>query len=988
MRPITLGIFLSILALCNLLVGQSTDSFPILKQPYHKSFGIGHGLPSNTIYSVCQASDGYIWISSNQGVSRLDGVDFENFTTYNGLPDNEVFQIFEDSQNRLWFLTLNGKLGYYKDGEFFNDKNHNELKRVQLNSIVLDVFEDSEGKLWFCSERGGIALLDSTDAHSISSPDIASFGFLSNGSQVYLITEKGIWKYRHKADFKLIYPYEFAGSRPRLDINGNRSSVYHNNMKFELKGDSIVKSQVKELPTAPISVNQIDRTTWLGTRSGAFEHKNNKLVKSYFNDLEISDILKDREGNYWFASLKNGLILVSDLAIKQWQMPNGSTGVKNIVPNKNQLWFHSEFEYYQCGESLCKANTISTKNSARISTIRHLNDGNTWVVGKPGIVISNNLNEQVIPNYGNDFLIDKTGNYWLAAKILFKGKQKDFEAFTSPKSSGNKLMKGSEKALLDLTVLNKQSNCLMEHQHVVFIGTESGLYAWDNNTDSLHKINAVGAFSIVGLTQLKSNKLLVSSRENRLQILNVSDLSNCFIETDQPLLNTINRGICKSVNLDSLGNLWFATSKGLFAANQNWEPLTIKGESHFQNMAINTAIPFKTSLLVGNNQGLFEVENYTEPSVFTKPIIELNSIKINNKNTSIDSLMFDYHSDLELGIDFKCLSIKSRNLLRYFYRINQGNWIELNQNHASFIGLQPNSYTIEIKATLKEHESNIITIPITVKPLLWQRPAVWVLAFIILLLLLFALTKYREQKINLKHKQQQAILLQKNENQQLKNELLVLEQEALRLQLNPHFVFNVLNTIKGYYAENDFGNASRYMSLFSKLLRSFLESSNTSIPLAKELETLQLYIDLAAIRFPKAIEYVLTIAPELIPEELEIPSMLLQPFVENSLVHGLGDKSIQKPVIELKIKHLKHNLIIELSDNGIGINAAKKKNQLGAKNSNHESKSTSIITERFELLSQQENQVYQLEIIDLKETNQQKLGTLIRFILPIKTLEP
>jgi len=122
----------------------------IAQQPFSKNYQTNEGLPSNYIYFVFQDRKGYIWTSSDVGVSRFDGQSFVHYNTSHGMPDNEVFSICEDQAGRLWFATLNGKVGFYHNGAIYNEHNFDFLKRCDIKGLVINLFQQADGRVVYC----------------------------------------------------------------------------------------------------------------------------------------------------------------------------------------------------------------------------------------------------------------------------------------------------------------------------------------------------------------------------------------------------------------------------------------------------------------------------------------------------------------------------------------------------------------------------------------------------------------------------------------------------------------------------------------------------------------------------------------------------------------------------------------------------------------------------------------------------------------------
>lgn len=214
-----------------------------------------------------------------------------------------------------------------------------------------------------------------------------------------------------------------------------------------------------------------------------------------------------------------------------------------------------------------------------------------------------------------------------------------------------------------------------------------------------------------------------------------------------------------------------------------------------------------------------------------------------------------------------------------------------------------------------------------------------------------------------------------------KRKIIELEQKFLISQLNPHFIFNSLTAIQSYIFRNEPYYAGKYLANFSKLIRLFLENSRQKfISIAKEKETLNYYLDLQAFRFDGKFEYSICVDPNIDEEHIHVPPMLAQPFIENSIEHGIIHLG-HKGKIDIRYNLYNNSLIIEIEDNGIGI-----KNTQGPKNEKwqkHKSLATLIIQERLKNLKKIYGKTVKMEITDLSsQGDPKKEGTLIRFTMP------
>lgn len=218
---------------------------------------------------------------------------------------------------------------------------------------------------------------------------------------------------------------------------------------------------------------------------------------------------------------------------------------------------------------------------------------------------------------------------------------------------------------------------------------------------------------------------------------------------------------------------------------------------------------------------------------------------------------------------------------------------------------------------------------------------------------------------------------------QLKNEkkLLTLEQSMLRSQMNPHFLFNSLNSIKLYIINNEQKNAVHYLNKFSKLIRKILEASSLKeIPLAEELETVELYMNIENIRFSNEIDFKIIVDGDIDVHQVKIPSLILQPFLENALWHGLSSKEGEKK-ISLHISQGKDGFVhISVMDNGVGRDAAEKIKE--GKVLKRKSVGIDITKERLANFSRDYQNSFEVEIIDLFDENGKSSGTKVILHIP------
>ena len=216
----------------------------------------------------------------------------------------------------------------------------------------------------------------------------------------------------------------------------------------------------------------------------------------------------------------------------------------------------------------------------------------------------------------------------------------------------------------------------------------------------------------------------------------------------------------------------------------------------------------------------------------------------------------------------------------------------------------------------------------------------------------------------------------------MQREMVELEQKALRLQMNPHFIFNVMNSIQDYILKNDARSAQRYLTKFAKLVRSILDNSvEGEVMLEEELKANELYVELEQQRFEEKFAFVLDVAADVDSNSLLIPSMIIQPFLENAIKHGIRHLKGTGKLL-LKVTRDDDTVFILIEDNGIGRRAAAEINKMNA--NDHISYGSLITSRRVEAYNNAHNTSIQLVVTDLYDLYGKPAGTRVELLIPVK----
>jgi ligand-binding sensor domain-containing protein len=324
------------------------------------------------------------------------------------------------------------------------------------------------------------------------------------------------------------------------------------------------------------------------------------------------------------------------------------------------------------------------------------------------------------------------------------------------------------------------------------------------------------------------------------------------------------------------------------------------------------------------------------------------------------------------SVDFDVINYDLTGTNQYFYRLTPGNsgWRRSESGHLSFYNLQPGSYTLQVKGASKltGNFTNTDSLDIVIQSY-WYRTAwfkVASLLFVCILAILFF--RYR-----LKVVRKEAAARQK---------MTEMEMMALRSQMNPHFIFNSLNSIENFIMLNEKRLASDYLNKFATLIRMILENSRKQlVPLSVDMEAMQLYVDLERLRFENKFGYLTDIDEQLLKGDYRVTPLLIQPFVENAIVHGLAPSEKQDLWLKITVRLRDDYIHYTIEDNGIGRVEAmsySRKHRPG-----HKSLGLQISRERMDIINRRTRTESTLDILDLQDGEGRPAGTRVQLSINI-----
>lgn len=955
------------LSIFTLVAMLSFDCF--CQFPSYFNYNIDTKSPSNEVYSTFQDKEGYLWIGCDAGLYRFNGVQFEQFAS-SQQSSRSVTGLCQSSSGKIFAYNFNNQLLYVSNGKLSAVKNWN----YAINHIKAD----SQGNIWISSLNGLFYLSDKTlkwkeikdldgDGKEETYKQVTSIQTTKNGSIYYsykgfLVELKNKKKVAHI--LKLEHPEEPFYITSSMEnpwvfsiVNGSVFKPLNHTFKPEINRNLTELLKGRKITNAQFIAGDI----WISTYSGIVRYQlKTKKSQVYYPQFAFSSCLKDTEGNYWFSTLNNGILRVPNLSILTWNYQESSSGsdlFSHILTTKNKLFtattdgvvgemslFSKKMNYavndlksdvgavfFDSEEATFLFNKMNTVFALRNKKIEALNKSAHPV--KSFFKINN---QYILASSQGTFLYSSISAGFKEIKLLLNGWSRDI--IQSPFNSNFFL--ATNTGLLECSFKNDQLhivNSNSKNQQILSVCSSKNHLYYLTFTGEIHSIDFNGKKELVFKASERFRPTKLNYYAEKLFLAGNLGLLIYDIKKQKKSLLTTNDGLSSNYIKDisfTENACWLATGKGF---NQ---------------------VPF-SELEIKNPRGK----------------IVLRTIKVNGELSDESRLKFLNHSD-NLSIRVDGLNFYSQGNYSFAYRFvgDKSGWIKISniEDEITIPRLPIGNFTLEIKLLdVKEKDSqNLLRFKVSVKAPYWQR---WWFYFLIILSvsgISFFVFKDRVQKLQRKQEL-------KLKHLQLENELRLTQQNALKAQMNPHFLFNVLNSIKGYIYENDKKNATRYLNDFSNLVRKVLDlSAMPSVTLAEELETLNLYVNLESMLIDDEFEYELIIDENINTNSILIPSLLLQPYVENALKHGLRHKKGAKQLLVTINEQVENDLlIIEISDNGIGRKASEIINERQGKK--HHSFATNANEKRLSLLNFEKKEFVGIEIIDLLNHQFEATGTKV-----------
>lgn len=929
-------------------------------------------LPTNVVYNIVQDSSGFIWMATDEGLLQYDGF---NYNIYKSIIQTSIpgSHIQIDRYGRVWYENFDGYLYYVQDG-----KMKGIVQRPPSDYVPYGITDN----YLFVVQKKGVDIYDIKSLELIKTieitNDLPEHATVKNNAY-YFITDHVIYKiddhlqlttqtFFEDKNFRVKYIYSYKDYLYVVSKNHDERSIYFfdTNLNFV---KSVIIDQVNYIQGSTV----IDDKIIIYTSQGAFAY--NDIGESVWSKegllykYSVSSIIKDYQNNYWVSTLNNGVFIIPEMENKLFRL--GEHNPKVITKTTDGYWLGTQAGELLVLDKQFKIKNIIQQNKERIPiNYIHYDSITNW---------------SVIASKGFYFLQDNDFKQQTHINVALKEIITIDEKYLAYAASGYALLYKKENAPAGVTSVwddiyeNEKTYNIPNTSHLLKNLRAKSL---DYNAAS-HKIVIATNIGLYIVTPTGTKEVLINKTSFYAQqvfwigndIYALDTKGNFFKITNESVFELLNAQL--GVETFEIKKVKKYDEHIILSGSQfiiTYNAITKKHTRSQFNFGINAIRDFiweHDYLLILTADGILKIP-VEEGRKRINPRFFINKIVVNEKVIDFsETIALPYHKN-NIKIDYSLLEYAGNHNTLY-YRINGGNWIITSKQNRilEFPSLSPGKYHIEFMV-----DDDIIadTVSFEIGLPFWKA---WWFYSLIIGVIGGGIYIYFKRESQLMR--QQISLL--NDKVELEKNLSKSVLTTIKSQMNPHFFYNALNTIQAYIFTNDKEKANTYLAKFSKLTRIVLEmSEKETVALHEEINSIKIYLDLEKMRFQENFDYVINIDEEVDIDLLEIPPMLIQPYLENAIKHGLLHRSGRK-TLNLTFQVEEERLKITVDDNGIG--RAQAEAIKARRNIQHQSFASKANEKRIEILNQMNDHKIYINIVDKYNAEQKAEGTRVELFIPI-----
>jgi len=947
-------VFIVIIFLQNLAFGSFNYNF--------KNYSVNEGLPSGQIYQIIQDKTGYIWFGTDRGVVKYNGIEFTVYTTKDGLSSNVIYHLYENDDDEIWCYGNDHKLYYFDNEKFLPFRYNDSLIKFFPKNCDLQYFTASKDKakisvMNFKGKRHYFEI----SKNGLIRENNKSGTFIKNTKQGITVSSNRLNNDIYYND-SLIYFFEGDDKsnlfRPEIVYPFCYATKFKSNIYVTI-GDRIIKVDFKKKNKLFIKqIENVNIQNIISDRAGNvfvshnkgviyFEKGNLNSPTELLKDYNVSNIFIDDDNGLWVATLFNGLFQLDNIEHRYFLTENKT---KNLgLFEKDEIIYlesNSRELYNLSSDSLKLLKTIHLKDKKHLffSTKHH-------------------------------FFMSRLSRYVMFVNPI------DNEYFKSNYHSYKSIIK--DTLVLSLAT---NHNLTIESYEGKYVNLKSDNFIYDfalyKDIVILLTGNFVRQFKVQDILMEKENVVL---KIDSLEIFHseipffrstINDIEN--VNDSIILFSSLEKGLC-IYDLNNNTYELYSKENGLISSsihqtyykNSSIVAISRKGISLIKNKKIRNYS--KNNSLLSNNiidvvikSDTLWVATYEGVSIIPIKPKKTEKLRIYLKQVLIDETNLELKKNYNLNYDSKYLDISFESIsfynarecnYRYILEGLDKSWIETKSNNVRYPNLPPGNFRFLVKKKQADEtwSDEIELFSISKSSPFWTKNWFIFLSIVMTFLisfLIFGLMNWRQRK---------------KQNEKIK--VLNLKRKTLQAQINPHFIFNSLTSLQNFILKNEKQKSQKFLIQFSKLTRLALNhSSKNHILLSEEIEFLDLYMNLEKTRFSDRFSYRFSVDfPE---ESIEIPPLLIQPFVENSILHGFDEFESGGNILISFKKRDEQTVICTVKDNGKG-------REFNVLNAERKSFGIALIEERLDTLLDEKP----IKIVDLKNDNK-SIGTEVSVLIP------
>lgn len=980
------------------------------QEPGIRNFTTYDGLPSNEVFQGLLASNGFMWFATDDGVSKFNGSAFEVFEIKDGLTENTILDVKEDKEKRVWFVGISGRLSYYED---------NKIHHFHGNNLIIknktDIEIPNPGSLVTYGTKGARLSFISGKTIFIHDTVVEVYHLLQNDS-IAISNPHNRYPFYMKIinDDTMSYTVDFDSSSFTVNVPKDFKVGYHSNnynyLEFDdkiiyfynrvaliiYKNGDIEITNLKFRPQQ--SIHSVDKGVWIGTSKNGVMYFpkcefNKKPLIHFLEDQFVTSLIYDQNQRGWVTTSYGGIYNIQSLYIQNFYKQGNYA--ENFVSKVLQLEGRN-YAFFARNNRVFLSNGF--KGQLEELVLEELDDQIAYQVKKhlnkvfvatPTNLIEIPIDFFLLPNHPRKGIkIHKSNgikDFIIQDSVLWAGGSRGlyYDPNILTGSLYNSIPIDNDHSRI-LKILSAPDESLDPSYEYFVCQSQEQLFRYRYRFDSDNELEISSQIFQMDTIAFTSNDIIYEEQNNTF-IIATKGYGLFFLSPDGvTVLNEKSGLFSNSINVIKKPNdsiLLLGTNKGLniVKITKGAKPKVLISKAittgdGLKGTEIHDIGHFENYVVVSTNMGISILRIYKLIQRKDEFPIYITSFIVNGEKKKIDGTQPVQLKYLEHNIQFlfDAIDFHDKTGMKYYYRLlgsNNEEWSEINKTNVLYPQLPYGKYEFQVKSknAYGYPSSNISTVSFEIDQIYYKTN--W-----FRLLITFAILSLITLYIYL-------FFLRRNILLRNKGILHDFQQISLIRVMNPHFIFNALNSVNSFIVNNRKKDATLYVSEIARLIRKVFDSaSQNTITIENEASYLNSYLKLEQRRLKNTFNYLIKFDDNL--KDLSIPSFMTQVFVENSIWHGFQDKIEKGALISVTFSINEGKIECEIRDNGIGRKASIK--IANKKRSKREKHGIDIVKQRISLLNKRNrSNKLELKILDIYNFDRTRpLGTIVKLQFP------